>query len=88
MQSPTPDQHIEAARRRLGHLAGLEARTAETERTILAAAESRLEAVDRDLRRLQPRAILDDDAGDQYQALTEERGQLMGIIAQAHMDDQ
>lgn len=88
MSSLPADRHIEAARRRLGHLAGLAEQTAQTEQAILDAAQSRLDAVNLDLDRLQPRAILDQEAGEQYQALTQERGQLLGIIAQARMDQQ
>jgi hypothetical protein len=79
-----PDtRHIDAARRRLGHLQGLADRTEQAERAILAGAQSRLDAVDADLRRLAPRAILDQSAGEQYQILLTERGQLMTIISQA-----
>ncbi|WP_431860155.1 hypothetical protein [Azospirillum sp.] len=76
-------QHIEAAKRRLVHLAGLAEKTAETERRILAAAEERLAAVCADLDKLRPRALTDQDAGEQYQALTLERGQLETVIARA-----
>jgi hypothetical protein len=76
-------EHITAAHRRLGHLAGLHARTALAERTILAAARSRLAAVDADLDRLKPRSILEDEAGDQVMALLKERGTLLGVIDQA-----
>jgi hypothetical protein len=85
MSTSPPDRHIDAARRRLGHLAGLAAKTEAAEKQILASAQSRLEAVDRDLNRLRPRAVVDDDAGEQFETLTRERGQLQNIIAQSNM---
>lgn len=88
MPSPSPDDHIAAARVLLGHLAGLAAQTEAAEKAILDAAESRLEAVTRDLNRLQPRAVTDPSAGEQYATLTQEKGQLMGIIALSRMADQ
>ena len=83
MQSGKPDQHIEAAKRRLAHLAGLGAITQQTERRILDAATERLGVVQGDLDRLRPRAIADGAAGDDYQRLTLEAGQLHTVIANA-----
>lgn len=79
----TPDQHLDAAKRRLVHLHGLAAKTAETERRILSAAEHRLEAVRADLEKLRPRVNLDSAAADQYQSLTLERGKLELVIGRA-----
>ena len=76
-------EHIGAARKRLGHLAGLAHRTEAAERAILAAATEMLEKVEADLQKLRARVHTDPDAAEQYQALTAERGQLQTIIAQA-----
>lgn len=69
----------------MGDLARLQRQTDASEKAIRAGAQSRLDAVNADLNRLRPRAITDDDAGAEYQTLIEERGQLMGIIAQSDM---
>jgi hypothetical protein len=76
-------QHIEAARARLAHLAGVAAKTDKAEHTILASAQDRLEAVTRDLETLRPRVNLDQGAADRYMELTQERGTLATVIAQA-----
>lgn len=76
-------KHIDGAKRRLAHLAGLAATTADTERRILAAAEHRLAAVDADLGALRPRTVIDPDAADRYRALTLERGQIEIVIGRA-----
>lgn len=78
------DQHIAAARQRLIHLAGLAAKTEASERRILSAAEHRREEVRGELERLRPRAVADRAAGDRYQELTAELGQLEAVIARAH----
>lgn len=84
MTSPTsPDRHIDAAKQRLAHLGGLSERTEAAERKILDAAEDRLTTIDADLAKLRPRVNLDDAAGDQYQALTLERGQCVLVIERA-----
>jgi hypothetical protein len=83
MATDPSDKHLPAARTRLGHLASLSEKTEATERRILAAAEDRLAAVEKDLATLQPRVHLDVDAGDRYQALTAEKGQLTIVIARA-----
>jgi len=80
---PGQDQHIAGARRRLVHLAALEAKTAETERAILTAAEHRQDQVLAELDQLRPRALADGRAGDRYLELTEERGKLAQVIAKA-----
>ena len=77
------DDHIDAARSRLGDLSGLAARTHAAELRILEEAERRREAVQSDLDKLKPRAIGDTSAGDEYQRLLVERGQLDIIIAKA-----
>lgn len=81
--APSPDRHIDAARRRLAHLGGVAARTSDTERRILAAAEERLGVVDKTLASLRPRTLTDPAAGDRYRDLTTERGQLVTVIASA-----
>lgn len=77
------DQRLAACRTRLAHLGGIAARTEETERRILAAAEERRETVSRDLATLRPRVLLDPAAAEQYQALTLESGQLSQVVARA-----
>lgn len=77
------DEHIGAARQRLGHLAGLARRTELAERAILAAALDRAEKVDADLLKLRPRVHTDPAAADQYQELILEKGKLATVIAQA-----
>ena len=77
------DQHIEAARLRLTHLAALGAETEEAERRILAGATARLEQVEGDLNKLRGRAVGDDGAGEQFERLMLERGQLQIVISSA-----
>jgi hypothetical protein len=84
----TSDDHLDAARLRLGHLARLQQATDASAKAIRSAAESRLRAVNSDLDRLRSRAITDDDAGEEYRALTTERGQLQGVLASLDMDEQ
>lgn len=76
-------EHIGAAGKRLGHLAGLAARTDAAERKILEAAQEMLAKVEEDLPKLRARVQTDPEAADRYQALTLERGQLQQVIAQA-----
>jgi hypothetical protein len=83
MATDPSDKHVEAARTRLVHLAGLSARTHAAEQRILDAAEHRLESVDRDIATLRPRVNLSDEAAQQYQDLHMERGQLVIVIAKA-----
>jgi hypothetical protein len=78
-----PERHIEAARQRLGHLAGVASRTRAAEQRILEAGRDRIAAVNADLEKLGRRALLDDGAADQYQALVAERGQLAIVVANA-----
>jgi uncharacterized protein involved in exopolysaccharide biosynthesis len=80
---PTSDRHIVASRRRLGHLAGLGARTEGAERGILKAAEQRLAAIRAELARLSDRVLTDHSAADRYVDLTQERGQVEMVIARA-----
>ncbi len=77
------DRHIAAAKTRLAHLGGLAAKAHAAEQRILEAAESRLSDVEADIAKIRPRAIADQQAGDEYQALTLERGQLATVIAAA-----
>lgn len=83
MQRTGPERHIEAAKRRLAHLGGLAARTHEAEQSILAAAEERERAIDAELAKLRPRALLDDDAARRVEELTAERGHLHTIAAKS-----
>jgi len=73
-----------AARRRLGHLAGLEAATATAERKILEAAEKRLAQVEEDLAKARRRALLHDGAATATIELTSERARLREVIRRAH----
>ena len=54
-----------------------------SERQILQAAQDRLTHVQKALAVLHPKAVLDDQAGDRYLALIQERGQLQQTIALA-----
>ncbi len=54
-----------------------------SERQILQAAQDRLTHVQTELTALPPKALLDDQAGDRYLALIQERGQLQQTIALA-----
>ena len=54
-----------------------------SERQILQAAQDRLAHVQKALAILHPKAVLDDQAGDRYLALIQERGQLEQTIALA-----
>jgi hypothetical protein len=81
--SASPDRHIAAAKLRLGHLAGLTAKTDAAERSILESAEARLAGVDADLAKLRPRVNLDQGAADSYMAAATERGQLALVIERA-----
>ena len=82
--SPHPERdHVTAARRRLGHLAGLTRRAVDSEARIRDAAEKQRDAADADLNRLRPRVHLDDGAADEYQRLTLERGKLDTIAARS-----
>lgn len=79
----TPDHHRTGLTHRLGHLAQLAARTDASEQRILEAAEKRLVEVTADLDRLRPAITTDEQALDDYQELTLERGQLEIVIATA-----
>ena len=75
--------HIAAARRRLGHLAGLEAGTRAAEQRILDAARERLETVEAELAQARRHALLRDAAATRTLELTEERGRLLEVIRRA-----
>lgn len=79
----TPDRHIEAARRRVAHLHALDHATQAAEQRIRDAALKRLEAVEADLAKLRPRALLHDDAAARLAELTAERGRLLEVIRRA-----
>lgn len=76
-------QHIENVRRQIGELSSLAAKTDEAERKILHAAEKRLEWVQSRLAELRSKAVVDGEAGREYQDLALERGRLDLVIAQA-----
>lgn len=75
-------RHIDAARRRLAHLAMLERRTAEADARIRQAAEQRLAQVEADLAKARRRALLHDGAADALLNLTTERARLLHILSQ------
>lgn len=79
----SPDQATAVLRQRLAHLGGLSARTGETERAIMEAAEDRLKAIDADRDKLRNRVHSSATAADEYERLTLERGQCQLVIAQA-----
>ena len=83
MASPPSSDHINAAKRRLAHLSGLSARTADAERRILTSAEHRHTVVLADMDRLRPRVNTDPSAATAYQAAVLEAGQLAQVIASA-----
>lgn len=76
-------QAAENARRQLGELSELSAKSDAAERKILEAAEKRQEWVSGQIAELRPRALLENEASDRYQALVEERAKLDIVIAQA-----
>lgn len=76
-------QNIENVRRQIGELSGLAEKTDAAERKILEAAEKRLETVESRLGELRTRALVDTEAGKEYQGLALERGRLNMVIAQA-----
>lgn len=76
-------EHLDAARKRVSHLHALARKTEVAERAILAGAQARLEAVERDIKALRPRALLDQVAGDRYADLVKEAGTLKTVIAES-----
>lgn len=76
-------KHIEAARRRVAHLAAMSDATADAERQIRDAAQTRLETVEAELAKVTPRAILHDGAAEQHATLLKERARLHTVIANA-----
>lgn len=76
-------QQIDNTRRQLGELSALSAKTDAAERKILDAAQKRREWVVGQIAELRPRALLESEAGEQYQSLVEERAKLDIVIAQA-----
>jgi hypothetical protein len=81
----SPDRHIAAAKLRLGHLAGLSARTDDSEHSILEAAQDKCAAIQVDLDKLHQRALTNPEAARQYESMLVERGQLENIIAHARL---
>ena len=76
-------KHIEAAKRRLAHLAGLRARTLDSERRILDRAVARDGDVTAEMAKLRPAASVHPVAADRYQALVLEAGTLAKVIGQS-----
>lgn len=81
--APSIDRHINAAKRRLTHLAGLASRTEQDERRIKAAAQRRLRDAQADREKLRPRALADHEAGTRFMELSDEIGQLQMVIARS-----
>ncbi len=77
------EKHLDAARSRLAHLAGLSVQTDATEQRILESGEHRLAMIQADIDRLRPRVNLDPAAADAYQAAILERGQLQTVTARS-----
>lgn len=80
---PQHQKHIEAARRRVAHLAALSDATTAADRRIRDAAHKRLEAVEADLAKVAPRALMHDGAAERHAALVKERARLLTVIANA-----
>ena len=80
-----PNEH--AVRRMLkNHLVDVEIahrHSVAAEKQILELAESRAEVVEREIERVRPLALADNQAGDRYMALVHERGRLANVIALA-----
>lgn len=77
------DSMMDTPRRHLGELAGLASRTEEDERRILGQAEKLLEKVLSELPAAQRAALGSPADAEHFQGLTEERGRLERVIAQA-----
>lgn len=77
------NEQIENARRQLGELGAMAAKTEAAERDILARAEKRLEEVESGLDVLRRQSLGSDEAGQSYTDAVEERGRLHQVIAQA-----
>lgn len=77
------NEHMETARRQLGELGAMAAKTEAAERDILERAEKRLTEVEGGLDELRQQALSSDEAGQAYTDAIEERGRLHQVIAQA-----
>lgn len=76
--------HAAKTRRQLGDLGALAARTEAAERRILSSAESRLDAVQAALDKMESdMALASDEIEDRYLELVEERGRLNKVIGKA-----
>lgn len=76
--------HMDKARSQLGELGSLQAKTEQTERNILAAAEKRLDEVQALIKRASTGIESAQESEQQrYQDLVAERGQLNIVIAKA-----
>jgi hypothetical protein len=76
-------KHIENTRRQIGELAELSAKTEAAEQRILESAEKHLAKIQARIAELRPRAVLDQEAGEEYQKLTAEQNRLGVVIATA-----
>lgn len=74
---------IDSVRRQAVTAESVRRRTDDSERRILDAAEQRLGAVGKRLGELRPTAMSRRKHGDEYMALTTERGQLLQVIENA-----
>lgn len=78
-----PHEPTETARRQLGELGAMAAKTEADERKILERAEKRLEEVVSRIEELRPQVHASEDAGTEYTDLVSERGSLERVIANA-----
>lgn len=74
------DTHLDAARKRLCHLAGLRARTEAAGKAIHSAASDQLDQLQQDLPRLAKRVHTDSAAAEAYQQGTLNVGRLRTIL--------
>ena len=78
-----PPTHLDAARKRLCHLAGLRHRTDSADRAITAAAAEELDRLQAELPRLASRVHLDPAAADAYQRGILDVGKLRTMLGRA-----
>lgn len=78
-----PDTHLDAARKRLCHLAGLRHKADAADKAIQTAAGAELERLQADQPRLAPRVHLDPSAAASYQRNTLDVGKLRTIMGHA-----
>lgn len=76
-------EHLTKARADLGRLQSLSDRTSADEQRILDAALARMDAVQADIEKLRPTAMLHASDGQKYRDAVKERGMLARVIARA-----